>query len=280
MGVTVAMVTTVHPFCSGVQECWRDYQEWCPLRQPLAATRRGRSPPVRGWLALSPCRFRCPRFLQVRCPACLRDARPSREGQAVKPKHALGALIEDTIERNHWTQETVAERARSNGFKMSTQNLSRIKNAPLTTLVPEQVRAIAAGLQLPVSVVLEAALESLGFTNDSSRHLGVEEAAKYDHRLSARDRRILAAVVNALLATDDEKVGGERADRSAPKTPAGDGPASKVHDLNQPDQGDPPPPPLDRLAARNLGTPSRGQQLRDDQDRDAESPDQGHSPRR
>lgn len=154
----------------------------------------------------------------------------------MKPKHALGALIEDTIERNHWTQETVAERARSNGFKMSTQNLSRIKNAPLTTLVPEQVRAIAAGLQLPVSVVLEAALESLGFTNDSSRHLGVEEAAKYDHRLSARDRRILAAVVNALLATDDEKAGGERADSSAPKTSAGDEPASKVHDLNQPHQ--------------------------------------------
>jgi len=185
----------------------------------------------------------------------------------VKSKHALGALIEDTIERNHWTQESVVERARSQGFKMSTQNLSRIKNSPVTTLVPEQVRAVSAGLQLPVSVVLAAALESLGFTHEPSRQPGVEEAVKYDHRLSARDRRILTAVVTELLATDDEKAGGEHDQRSAPRTQAGDA-GDNVHTLTQPDQGDPAPPA--DIAARDLGTPSHGQQMREDQDQAAE----------
>lgn len=187
----------------------------------------------------------------------------------MKSKHALVALIEDTVERNHWTQESVVERARSSEFRMSTQNLSRVKNSPVTTLVPEQVRDIAAGLQLPVSVIPGATLESLGFTSEPSRQLGVEEAVKYDHGLSARDRRVLAAVVTELLATDGEGA-MDNAKHPAPTYRAGDA-GNNVRDLTPDGQAEP-TPPLD-AAARDLGRPSRGQQICERQDVAGERPD-------
>lgn len=112
--------------------------------------------------------------------------------------NALRDLIEDTMARNGWTQPDVVRRARAAGHQLSEQNMSRIKSGPVVNLVAKQVRALAAGLGLPVSVVIDANLQAMGFDVKSPASVDVAEAVMRDPNLAARDRRLLLAVVREL----------------------------------------------------------------------------------
>ena len=114
------------------------------------------------------------------------------------PKHELARLIDATTEANRWSLADVSARAKGRGHALSQQNLSRIRTEPVVTLVAKQVRALAAGLDLPVSVVVDATLRSMGFPTTDQITVTPEDAVQRDERLGTRDRRILTAVLNEL----------------------------------------------------------------------------------
>ncbi|KZM34514.1 hypothetical protein [Oerskovia enterophila] len=118
--------------------------------------------------------------------------------------NALRDLIEDTMARNGWTQPDVVKRARAAGHQLSEQNMSRIKSGPVVNLVAKQTRALAAGLGLPVGVVIDANLQAMGFDVESPATVDVTEAVMRDPNLAARDRRLLLAVVRELVAEEGE----------------------------------------------------------------------------
>lgn len=186
-----------------------------------------------------------------------------------EPRTLRSLVLAAQQQRGGASGRELARAAQKRGFKVTFTTLNAIaagtyKSKPS----PDTIRAIGWLAGVPEKVAFAAAgvpMPGPPFADELPP--GVDN-------LTPRSRRAAIEVLRALVEAE-QKAGGERADRSAPKTPAGDEPASKVHDLNQPDQGDPPPPPLDRLAARNLGTPSRGQQIREQQDDASERPDGG-----
>ena len=150
----------------------------------------------------------------------------------MKHKHPLAELIDDAMTANGWSGADVARRASDAGYSLSPQNISRIRLEPVVTLVAKQARALSAGLAIPVNVVIDATLRSMGFTYGAGTTIGVEEAVRLDEHLGERDRRVILAVVRELTAGADEEVG--RHGDAAPITPAGGSPATKgatVHDF-------------------------------------------------
>lgn len=161
---------------------------------------------------------------------------------------------------------------RSTDGRLSWGGLARlagVSTSAITNMVygrtkrphPRTVQKVAEAL----GVSPETVSEWIGLARPVGRPYEPDGSSSllYEHERAALDE-----LIRAITRGREEKAGGERADSSAPKTSAGDEPAGKVHDLNQPDQGDPAPPA--DIAARDVGAPSRGQQLRERQDTEAE----------
>lgn len=134
----------------------------------------------------------------------------------MKHKHELAQLIDDVVSANGWAGADVARRATAAGYALSQQNVSRIKSDPVVTFSARQARALAAGLNVPVNVVIDATLRAMGFTFGAGTPAGVEEAIRLDEHLGVRDRRVLLAVLHELRASDEEVVGN--AEHPAPRT--------------------------------------------------------------
>lgn len=116
--------------------------------------------------------------------------------------HALAELIDAVEKANGWSDEDVARTARARGHQLTKQNISRVRNEPVTTLVPKQLRALADGLQLPTRQVVQAALRSADLAPGEPA-LSVDEAIRSDPTLSGHDRRVLLAALKAMRETDD-----------------------------------------------------------------------------
>lgn len=143
----------------------------------------------------------------------------------MKQSHPLGDLIEHAMSVNDWSLEDVAARAQARGYKLSRQNVSRIKNDAVVTIKATQMRALSAGLSIPVQTLVRAAVQSMGFTQEEAT-TDVESAVHQDGRLSERDKRIVLSLLAAM--SDDEEAMGN-AEHPAPTNPAGDQPALKLH---------------------------------------------------
>lgn len=168
----------------------------------------------------------------------------------VTTSHALGRLIDDTMRTNGWTLDELSTRAGHQGHQLSPQNISRIRRQPVLTVVGKQIRALVAALGLPASVVLAAAVESMGFSTAGPQLVSPEDALVYDDRLSERDRRVALAVLTELRRED---VTGH-AQHPAPIAAA---PGGRVRDPGKiPDTPPPstnPPPPLEPPPANPPG---------------------------
>jgi len=184
-----------------------------------------------------------------------------------KPKHenveaVAAALRVDVVEVSEWARQA---RTEAEPYRMPAEVnlLTRREQAAITELI----RAMA-----------EARREGEGSGDAAPKTPAGESPASKVHDLTPPDQdRDMDARVAELLAgphaarrgtpehAPDDTTGEESQD------PGGDEPASNVHDLNRRDQGDPAPPA--DIAARDLGTPSRGQQLREEQDDAAHTPD-------
>jgi hypothetical protein len=167
----------------------------------------------------------------------------SRKVIPVTTKHELAQLIDDAMQANRWSLREVSERAKAQGHALSQQNISRIRNEPVVNLVAKQARGLAAGLDLPVSLVVAAALRSMGFTPNDQPYITPEESVRRDEHLSARDRRVVTAVLRELRRAEESDGSGD----AAPNTPGPDGPApDNVTSLHR----DTPRPPAEKAAAR------------------------------
>ncbi len=138
---------------------------------------------------------------------------------AVTPKHALGRLIADVMQTNGWTLADVSRRASQHGQQLSPQNVSRLRNEPIVSVVGKWVQALAYGLDLPPATIATAAVQSMGFTIDGPAVVSPEDSIAHDQRLSERDRRLVLAVLRELRA---EEVVGD-AEQPAPKIQAPSG---------------------------------------------------------
>jgi transcriptional regulator with XRE-family HTH domain len=125
---------------------------------------------------------------------------------AMTKRTALAALIEETREAKGESLEDVAQRARMRGHTMSKQALSKIVGtAPLKTVVPRSLRAIADGLEVPLAQVVEAALPSAGLPLPSApADWSIESAIQADPELPLPAKRMLLTVVGS--ARGDSKV--------------------------------------------------------------------------
>lgn len=177
---------------------------------------------------------------------------------------SLQELLDAAAARHGLSMRQLAVKARDADYRVVDTTLNAIRNGTYKSRPREEtVRAIGwlAGVSDEVAFTA-AGLPVPGPPFADELPPGVDT-------LTPKKRKVVIELLRVLI--DDEEAGGEHDQRSAPKTPAGPGPASNVHALNPPDQGTPPPPA--GLAARNLGTPSRGQQIRKRQDDDADTED-------
>lgn len=168
-------------------------------------------------------------------------------------KHELATLIDSAMKANGWSLREVSARAKAQGHSLSQQNISRIRSEPVVNLVAKQARGLAAGLQVPVSVVVDAALKSMGFTPTSPLGVTPEEAVLRDESLGARDRRVVSAVLRELRRAEE----GDGDGNAAPMNPEPDGSApNNVRRLpERPRESDRPEDELLQAGRSSTGNP-------------------------
>lgn len=147
-----------------------------------------------------------------------------------EPRTLRSLVLAAQQQRGGASGRELARAAQKRGFKVTFTTLNAIaagtyKSKPS----PDTIRAIGWLAGVPEKVAFAAAgvpMPGPPFADELPP--GVDN-------LTPRSRRAAIEVLRALVEAE-QRVGGERADSSAPKAPAGESPASKVHDLNQPDQ--------------------------------------------
>lgn len=168
-------------------------------------------------------------------------------------KHTLGALISSIQEANGWSDQEVADRAARLGHSLSKSNVGRVRNEPVVSIKAGLIQGLAAGLDIPVRQVVQAALQSMdlpGLRDFESS--SPEDAIRRDPTLSDRDRRLLLSQLEVLRLDNpsptraEKRAGEDRAQRSAPMKPAGESPA----------QADAPEGDVVEIRRRGRGTPS------------------------
>lgn len=115
----------------------------------------------------------------------------------------LARLIDATREANEWSDYDIARRARNAGHQMSKSTISDIRTKGVVTIVPDKVRALAVGLELPVSEVLRAMLETVGLPAGSSSS-SPEQAIRRDPDMPALAKRQLLAMIRQVRSDRDE----------------------------------------------------------------------------
>lgn len=119
---------------------------------------------------------------------------------SVKRK-ALAALIDDTEERNGWTDGDVARQADRPGKKQLTKSdISNYRRFGMPTLVTDKMADLARGLRVPPYVVAVAVLADHGI------HVPLDEATpeaaiEMDVGLPAQIRDVLLGIITNARAT-------------------------------------------------------------------------------
>ncbi|MGP7815384.1 hypothetical protein [Glutamicibacter soli] len=171
--------------------------------------------------------------------------------------HALGALLQEAMDRNGWSLRALSARADARGFKMSHSNFGRLKDEPVTSMKGETIKMLSQVLQVPESRVAAAALASMNIdlpTVEDQRPL--LDLVLSSNELSARDQRILLSVISAMR--DDESGTDGQPDPEAPNAskpprlravaPTSDSGAGQKTGLTEAEDKVT-PPPIEQLAA-------------------------------
>lgn len=114
--------------------------------------------------------------------------------------HALGQLIEAAQNANGWSDRDLADRAGRMQFDMAKSNFSRLKNQPLVSIKGSLIKGLAQVLAISEAKVAQAALVSMG-VEVSQQQPSMLDALSATAELSERDRRLLAALLDALRST-------------------------------------------------------------------------------
>jgi hypothetical protein len=113
--------------------------------------------------------------------------------------HPLGQLIDQVEAANGWSDVDVARRATAAGYPMSKSNISRIRTEPVRSVVPAQVRGLAAGLGISQSQVALTSMTSAGI-HVAQEANSVEDAVRRDLLLSEADKKVLLTMLGAMHA--------------------------------------------------------------------------------
>lgn len=107
--------------------------------------------------------------------------------------NSIARLIDSVKEVNGWSDPVIAERATRAGHQRSKSWVSDIRNNGMS-ITSDTVHALAAGLGVPVSRVLRAALEAIGlpYGNESN---SPEAAIRADPTLSEETKRTLLMLI-------------------------------------------------------------------------------------
>lgn len=122
-----------------------------------------------------------------------------------KPANAVGRLIEATKlkERQPFSDLDVAARAERAGHHVTTQNLSRLRNARKPTMSEYWIRTLSAGLDVSTDRVVDAYLETFGMGSLRSSKVTIETAIGEDERLSSADKHVLMDLLRSMLKRQD-----------------------------------------------------------------------------
>jgi hypothetical protein len=115
--------------------------------------------------------------------------------------NALGVYVDSIRQANDWSDDQVAERATSRGYKISGSTVQAMcTQHPPASVGRGAVIALAKGLGVPEDRVAAAAMESMGFRLPSA-DLTAAEAVQRDPSLDEPTRRALLAVLRSSAQT-------------------------------------------------------------------------------
>lgn len=129
----------------------------------------------------------------ARCPGKSLSDRTVLTMSSVQPT-SLASLIDDTRDRNGWSDEDVARKARSLGHSLNKTEVSKYRKDGMSTLVPAKIKALADGLELPAWRVAAAALELHGIRIPLDGQT-TEQAIRADKNIPATDREFLLVML-------------------------------------------------------------------------------------
>lgn len=125
--------------------------------------------------------------------------RGGREGgRFVAVRHPLGELIATIQQRDDLSFDKIVAQARAAGFEISRSNVGRLKDDPVKRIPVDTLHALAAGLRVPVGMVIRAALASAGVSLDQPSVRTPEQAVQEDALLSQRDKEAIIALIQAM----------------------------------------------------------------------------------
>ena len=120
-------------------------------------------------------------------------------------RHPLGELIESVIEANDLSYDKVVARARAEGYKLSRSTIGAIVNEPPKRLPIDTYRAVAAGLRVPVGMVVRAAAASAGVDMNAPSSPTPEQAVRSDTLLSERDKQAILALIATMRQPAEQR---------------------------------------------------------------------------
>lgn len=141
----------------------------------------------------------------------------------VNNRHPLGQLIRSIQEAQGWSDRDLEARAVGKQG-LGKSNLSKIKNHPVSALKGSVIKGLSELLQVPESLIAKAALESMDISLSDPPAKTLEDAVRNEPELTAKERRILLAVVSE-MRSDKEVVGN--GDHPTHMTQAGESPATQ-----------------------------------------------------
>lgn len=79
-------------------------------------------------------------------------------------RHALARLLDDARTPDRLgSYAGIARAAAGSGYKISKQRLQQLADeTPLSSIMPQNMRAISAALEIPIDRVIDAALDATG----------------------------------------------------------------------------------------------------------------------
>lgn len=122
--------------------------------------------------------------------------------------HDLARLIDEVKAGQDLSDEDIARTARRAGHQLSKQHVANLRaQDPLKSLVPKTLRALAAGLQLPLTRVVEASLHAAGLPSGAPEDWSVEAAITADAQLPSAAKRMLLRMVAEARADEHTEQG-------------------------------------------------------------------------
>jgi hypothetical protein len=122
----------------------------------------------------------------------------------VSNRHELAQLIDEVKQGKQWSDEDLARHARRAGHAISKQHIANLRaQDPLKSLVPSTLRALAAGLEVPVPRVVQAAIAAAGLPSIGPPvDWSIEAAIDADTELPVAAKRLLKQAVAVARGTD------------------------------------------------------------------------------